>query len=110
MMKKMTIKPAKGYNVRKPDGDFLDKKGEEVPASVYWRRRMTFGEIVLVKKDNAQIPKVKHKKEETKKETKKETKEETKEETKQPEAEKAEPKKPAKKAPAKKTEKAKESK
>lgn len=96
-MKKIKLKPSEGYKIRKPNGDFLKEAGEEVLQSSYWRRRIQFGEVTIVKLGNAQIAKVATKKPEEKK----------------AETKKAEPKKKvAKKAATKKTDdkKAKESK
>lgn len=51
-VKMIKIKPGDGFKVKKPDGDFLKKEGESVPASVYWSRRIRFGEVVLVEAEN----------------------------------------------------------
>ena len=64
------VKPADGFKVRKPDGDFLRESGEMVEANTYWRRRLKFGEIKLVAnspEEKKEAPKKIEKKEEAKK-------------------------------------------
>lgn len=41
------VKPAKAaVRVRKPDGQYLDDKGEAVPRTAYWIRRLADGDVV----------------------------------------------------------------
>lgn len=44
------VKPAEGLTVLNPDRDMrpLDPKGEEVPRSMYWLRRLRDGDVVEI--------------------------------------------------------------
>lgn len=46
----ITIKPAKdGVNVLKPDGTHLAAEGEPVQRTAYWVRRLSDGDVAIVK-------------------------------------------------------------
>lgn len=46
----ITIKPAKaGVNVLKPDGKHLSNDGETVKRSAFWVRRLSDGDVAIVK-------------------------------------------------------------
>ncbi|MBA5235286.1 DUF2635 domain-containing protein [Pectobacterium aroidearum] len=53
-MKIKHLKPKGGVNVRKPDGDYLNGEGEDLPLSSYWLRRIAEGDIAVT--DVARLP------------------------------------------------------
>jgi hypothetical protein len=44
----VTIKPAPGLKVRKPDGPLLPEEGATVELTSYWRRRLAAGDVIEV--------------------------------------------------------------
>lgn len=46
MAERLRIKPARGKQVRKPDGHLLSIDGETVLIDSYWRRRLVTGDVV----------------------------------------------------------------
>ncbi|MDP2373168.1 DUF2635 domain-containing protein [Reyranella sp.] len=44
----LRLKPAPDRRVRHPHGALLDPRGETLPASPYWLRRLTDGDVVEV--------------------------------------------------------------
>ncbi|MBC6503371.1 DUF2635 domain-containing protein [Citrobacter freundii] len=50
------IKPVRaGLNVRRPDSELLNNKGEDLPLTAYWIRRQAEGDVVIsdIPKDTA---------------------------------------------------------
>ena len=48
----MFVKPKDGLSVRCPvKGIPLPKEGAEVPDNIFWRRRLSDGDVILSKKD-----------------------------------------------------------
>lgn len=53
---KLFVRPRKGFLVRKPraQGSALMKPdGEKVPDTIYWRRRIVAGDVVLIEQQKA---------------------------------------------------------
>lgn len=42
--------PGEGLRVAKPEGGYLDPEGEAIALTGYWRRRISCGDVVVVKK------------------------------------------------------------
>lgn len=42
--------PGEGLRVAKPEGGYLDPEGEAIVLTGYWRRRISCGDAVVVKK------------------------------------------------------------
>ncbi|AWK84474.1 hypothetical protein BST98_20795 (plasmid) [Photobacterium damselae] len=48
-MNKMKVLPAKGVQVRKPDGTLLAQDGETVERCAFWLRRIMDGDVAIIK-------------------------------------------------------------
>lgn len=54
MTQKIEVRPAEGVKVRTEDGRrHIDPKGEAVPATTYYRRRITAGDLIHVSEEKA---------------------------------------------------------
>lgn len=47
-MDKLQVKPAEGRQVRRLDGSIIPTKGDKVPNTTYYRRRVREGDLVVV--------------------------------------------------------------
>ena len=66
-MAKIFIKPIDGLKVKTPEGGYIKDDGQYVESSVYWRRRIRFGEVELAKEKKQDKPEPKKEKKSKKK-------------------------------------------